>query len=120
MTPHRTQVLAHLTGTPSALSASDIYAALPHINLVTIYRTLEYLVTNRAVKKVHLNGDEAFFEVQHEPHHHAICKVCGKVIHFTTQDSELIKEFKIPGFIIDALEVTIGGQCKTHKDLHKK
>ena len=120
LTPHRSQVLEYLTHTPRALSATLIHAALPHINLVTIYRILDYLVENQAVKKVHLSGDESLFEVQHEPHHHAVCSVCGKIIHFTTNDTSLIKEFSIPGFVIHSLEVTIHGQCKSHKVLHKK
>lgn len=114
LTTHRKEILNHLTRCGEALSASDLHTALPHINLVTIYRALDYLVAESAVKKVHLAGGEAFFEVQHEPHHHAICTDCGKVIHFTTNDTELAKEFSLPGFIVTDLAVTINGRCRTH------
>ncbi|MBY0309987.1 transcriptional repressor [Patescibacteria group bacterium] len=114
LTTHRKEILDYLTHSREALSASALHSALPHINLVTIYRALDYLVAESAVKKVHLAGDEAFFEVQHEPHHHAVCTECGKVIHFTTNDAELAKEFSLPGFIISDLEVSISGRCRSH------
>lgn len=115
LTPHRKEIFDYLTHSASALSASDVQKALPHINLVTVYRALDYLVDEAAIKKIHLSGDEAYYEVQHEPHHHAICNDCGKVIHFTTNDAELVKEFSIPGFSVSDLEVTIRGRCRSHK-----
>lgn len=69
------------------------------------------------VTKLNLGGDEARFEIQHEPHHHAICDDCQKVIHFTVNDEELIKEFALPGFAIKNLEVTLRGVCT---DKHQK
>lgn len=114
LTAHRKEILDHLTHSREALSASTIYKALPQINLVTIYRALEFLTAAGSVKKVHLDGDEAHYEVQHEPHHHAICTKCGKVIHFTTNDTALAAEFQVPGFVVQDLEVTIRGLCRTH------
>lgn len=115
LTEHRQAVLDHLTTAGGLLSASEIHAALPDMNLTTVYRALEYLVSVHAVKKLALGNDEAVFEVQHEPHHHAICDECGKVLHFTTNDPELRKEFKLPGFVIHDLEVILHGRCASHR-----
>lgn len=115
LTARRQEILTYLTHCGDAKTAAEIQAALPHINLVTIYRALELLATGGALKKIRLAGDEASFEVQHEPHHHALCTLCGKVIHFTTNDAALEKEFSLPGFIVDELEVTLKGRCRTHK-----
>jgi Fe2+ or Zn2+ uptake regulation protein len=113
-TKHRQEILKALEGANSALSAADLHLALPHINLVTIYRNLEIFSKERTIKKLHLNGQEAQYELQSEPHHHAICNECDKVIHFTTKDKELIKEFALPGFTIKELDVTLRGICEKH------
>jgi Fur family transcriptional regulator, peroxide stress response regulator len=114
LTKHRREILEILEKSDETMSAADINASLPHINLVTIYRTLEYFVEEKAIKKLHLGEQEAQYEVQHEPHHHAICSVCGKVIHFVVDDSALLKEFSLPDFSITHLEVTLHGSCAEH------
>lgn len=114
LTTHRREILELLQHTPGTRTAGELHATLPHINLVTIYRALEYLVTAGAVKKVHLSADEAHYEVQETPHHHAICTECGKVIHFSTNDAELQQEFSLPGFVVHELDVTLRGRCRNH------
>ena len=121
LTKHRREILEHLRSCEGVFSATDIHLALPHINLVTVYRALDYLTKQSSLKKIYLSGDEAYFEFQHEPHHHALCTDCGKVIHFTTDNKELAREFSVPGFIINDLEVTIRGRCRSHSStLHQK
>ena len=120
ITKHRQEIIDLLEHSEDAMSAADIFAALPHINLATIYRNLESFALAGTVTKLNLGGDEARFEVQHEPHHHAICDDCQKVIHFTVNDEELIKEFALPGFNIKNLEVTLRGVCTDkHQNLQK-
>lgn len=117
-TKHRQTILDFLDHTHGALSAAAIHTALPEINLVTIYRNLESFVKSGQVKKLHLGKNEATYERQHEPHHHAICRNCEKVIHFTLDDNNLKKEFSLPGFEIEDIEITLKGQCKkSHKKL---
>ncbi len=115
LTKHRREILDVLEKSDETMSAADINASLPHINLVTIYRTLEYFVEEKAIKKLHFGEQEAQYEVQDDPHHHAICSVCGKVIHFMVDDSALLQEFSLPDFSITHLEVTLHGTCSEHK-----
>lgn len=112
LTKHRQAILDYLENCPQALSVSQIHAALPEINLVTIYRSLDYFVENKLITKLNLNSDEATYEKQHEPHHHAVCNECNKIIHFTLDDENLKKEFSLPGFNIKDVEITIRGNCK--------
>jgi Fe2+ or Zn2+ uptake regulation protein len=118
-TKHRQEILKFLEEAHEALSASDLHVALPHINLVTIYRNLETFSKDGTIKKLHLTTQEAQYEIQTEPHHHAICNECDEVIHFTTKDKNLIKEFALPGFTIKELDVTLSGTCQKH-ELEKK
>jgi Fe2+ or Zn2+ uptake regulation protein len=112
LTKHRQEILDILDHSEDALSAADIYTALPHVNLVTIYRSLEYFVKAKLVKKLNFGEQEAQYEIQEEPHHHAICSDCNKIIHFTLDDAKLIKEFSLANFTITDLEVTLRGHCK--------
>lgn len=114
MTKHRQEIMDQLEHSEEALSAASIHAALPHINLVTIYRNLEYFTTEKIVKKLNLGEGEAQYEIQHEPHHHAICDECGKVIHFSVSNPDLMSEFSLPDFNITDLEITLHGTCNSH------
>lgn len=119
LTKHRQEILTVLEQKTTALTAQDIYAALPHINLVTIYRTLETFVAAGLVKKLRLGEAEASYEIQEEPHHHAICETCGDIIHFTIDEEALLTHFHFTDFTITDLDITVHGRCHTC-DLHKK
>ncbi len=114
LTKHRQEILQALDESEDTLSAAAIHTTLPHINLVTIYRSLEYFVKAGAIKKLHLGEQEAQYELQHEPHHHAICNECNQITHFTVENKELMKEFSLPGFVIEDLEINLRGTCSKH------
>ena len=111
----REQILHALTSVQGALSASDLHAKLPKIDLTTIYRNLEAFVSKGEVRKFNLKGKEAVYEYQAKPHHHAICVECERVIHFTAPDEKIKKLLGVKDFQVDELEVTVRGIC-----LHKK
>lgn len=111
----RDDILAILKSHHGALSAAAIHVQLPSIDLTTIYRNLELFATEGIVKKLHLKGNEAMFEFQSHPHHHAVCVECDKVIHFKAPDEKIKKLLGLENFHIDELEVTVKGKC-----YHKK
>ena len=92
LTPQRTLVWDVLRGQNGHLTAEQICARVqetfPHINLSTVYRTLELLVELQLVRETCLGSSCRFFEVEEEiPHHHLVCERCGAVIH--VHDEEL-------------------------------
>ena len=111
----RDQILAVLKQEQEALSASDIHRKLPELDLTTIYRNLDLFVAGGEVRKLQLGSKEAQYEYAREPHHHAICTECERVIHFTAPDEKITKLLGIEDFTVDELEVTVRGICK-----HKK
>ena len=111
----REQILDVLKQEHGALSASEIHARLPKLNLTTIYRNLDGFVADGEVKKLQLGGKEAVYEYIHQPHHHAVCTECDKVIHFTAPDDKIKKLLGINDFQVEDLEVTVRGICN-----HKK
>lgn len=108
----RDAILAVLQQRHEPLSAAMVHEALPAVDLVTIYRNLELFAEERLVRKFHFAGAEAYFEYQSEPHHHAICSDCDKVIHFKAPDEKIIKLLGLEGFAVEELEVTVKGKCQ--------
>lgn len=114
LTKNRSLILSYLKDTPGAHSASAIHSALPDLDLVTIYRTLELFSTEGVIKKMHLKNNEACFEYQKTPHHHAVCDTCTKVVHFDADDTDIIKLLKLKDFSISQLDVIVRGHCTKH------
>jgi Fur family ferric uptake transcriptional regulator len=114
LTTKRQAVLDTLKNNHGTMSAAAIHGALPNIDLVTIYRTLELFTKEKMIKQFHLTGGEAQYEHQTEPPHHAVCTTCEKVIHFTAPDKKLKQLLGIADFDVDEIEVTVKGMCHEH------
>lgn len=92
---------------------AHVQKQFPHINMSTVYRTLELLVGLGLVRETYLGPGRRYFEVEEEePHHHLICDSCGKVIHVHDEDLSDLPQVmtKDRGFYIR--EVIIRGQCQ--------
>jgi Fe2+ or Zn2+ uptake regulation protein len=115
LTKKRQAILNVLKEERAALSAAEVHAFVPDIDLATIYRNLEYFTNEKLIKKLQLGSQEARFEYQHEPHHHAVCGQCEQVIHFAAPDQKIIKLLGLENFEVEELEVTVRGNHRTHK-----
>jgi Fe2+ or Zn2+ uptake regulation protein len=111
LTKKRLAILDALKNQPDALSAAEVHALVPELDLATVYRNLEYFTHEKLIKKLQLGSHEARFEYQHEPHHHAICSECERVIHFTAPDEKIKKLLGVTDFKVEELEVTVRGVC---------
>jgi Fe2+ or Zn2+ uptake regulation protein len=114
LTKKRQAVLDTLKEKRTVLSAAEVHALVPDMDLATVYRNLEYFTKEKTIKKLQLGTQEARFEYQHEPHHHAVCGQCEKVIHFTAPDKKIIKLLGLENFDIKELEVTVRGTHSKH------
>ena len=112
MTTKRQNILDCLQKHHGTLSAKDIHNKLPGIDLVTVYRNLDLFVKEHLIREVHLGTDEAQYEYQNEPHHHAVCTDCEKVIHFKAPEKKLKQLLGLTNFDIDEIEVTVRGTCR--------
>ncbi len=112
LTKKRTQILDVLKTHHGTLTAAELHAKLPGIDLVTIYRNLDLFVKEKMIKRIHVTGSEAQFEYQAEPHHHAVCSDCERVIHFKAPDAQIKKLLGLEDFEIEDMEVTVRGTCK--------
>ncbi len=86
-TPQRMLILQAILNSPGHISAEHIYEQVreeyPHINISTIYRTLELLKEHHAISVTDLGQGSVLYELLKEKrHHHMVCLSCGKILEF--------------------------------------
>ena len=118
LTPQRMLVLSAIENSNDHISAEEIYAQVvakySHVNISTIYRTLELLNRLGLVTETDLGGGR----VRYHPagkghHHHLVCQECGKVIDLDETvlyplKKVLLREYK---FSADLRHLGIFGRC---------
>jgi Fur family transcriptional regulator, ferric uptake regulator len=73
------EVLARAAGHLSVTAIHEQIAGdHPEVNISTVHRTVAFLVDN-GVAHVLPRPGEALYGLADEPHHHAVCDVCGAV-----------------------------------------
>jgi Fur family ferric uptake transcriptional regulator len=118
LTPQRLMIVSAIENSDAHISAEEIYAQVvakyPHVNISTVYRTLELL------KQLGLVTETDFGEgrVRYHPagkghHHHLVCTECGAVIDLdesllASLESMLLREYK---FSADLRHLAIFGHC---------
>ena len=118
LTPQRMMVVNAIENSDHHISAEEIYkqvsARYPHINISTIYRTLELLKRLGLVTETNL-GDERvrYHSSEKGHHHHLICQKCGRIIDL---DETLLYPLKEAlkdkyGFNADLRHLAIFGNC---------
>ncbi|MFN3406974.1 MAG: Fur family transcriptional regulator [Caldimicrobium sp.] len=119
LTPQRLAILEYLEQTREHPSAEDIYNALkdrfPSMSFATIYNTLEVLIKKGLVKELPLDSSKKRFDPFTHPHHHFVCKKCGKIM-----DVEKHFDIAIPDDLndveIEEFQVVFTGLCKECKE----
>jgi len=112
-TEKQQQILSVLEKSHEALSAAQIHETLPHLDLATVYRTLDKFSEEGMIKKLILNGKKALYEHTEDSHHHAVCNDCDSIIHFHIDENELSNLVSIPNFDIADIEIVVRGKHKT-------
>ncbi len=85
LTPQRILVLKAIENSASHISAEEIYGQVvevyPHVNISTVYRTLDLLKRLGLVTETDLGGGRVrYHPADKGHHHHLVCQECGKVI----------------------------------------
>ncbi len=124
LTPQRLAILEFLENNTSHPSAEDIYNVLkekfPSLSFATVYNTLEVLVKKGLVKELIIEKGRRRFDTRTIPHHHFICKKCGKII-----DIENRYEIEIPEELscceVEDYQIVFYGYCDVcKKEVEKK
>jgi len=83
-TEQRAAVFRFLRSTDAHPSADDVFLSvrreLPGISLATVYKSLETLVGCGLAVKLTYSDGSARYDGRTDPHHHARCLACGRVM----------------------------------------
>lgn len=118
MTPQRLMIVSAIEDSDAHISAEEIYvqvvAKYPHVNISTVYRTLELLKELGLVTETDLGeGRLRYHPAGKGHHHHLVCTGCGAVIDLdesllASLEGRLLKEYK---FSADLKHLAIRGRC---------
>lgn len=119
VTPQRLLILEALAAHGGHLTAEAVMRwAGPRsagLNLATVYRTLELLVSLGLVAQTDLGGEATAFElVGGAPHHHLVCERCGAMIEtddnlFQSLRADLLRRY---GFDARSRHIALFGVCR--------
>lgn len=123
-TQQRRAVIQAIATSNDQLTPAEIHGRIhrdhPGIGLVTVYRTLELLITLNLVCELHTGTNSPSYTISlSQHHHHLICSGCGKVVDFTGHhlaelEERLVRE---SGFRIDDHILEFIGRCRTCQDI---
>ena len=119
LTPQRMMILSAIENSDDHISAEEIFgqvvAKYPHVNISTVYRTLELLKELNLVTETDLGeGRVRYHPAYKGHHHHLVCRECGAIIDLDESviDSlkdTLLREYK---FDADLRHLAIFGHCE--------
>ena len=85
LTPQRLMIVQAVEAADNHISAEEIYlqvrARYPHMNISTVYRTLELLSELGLVTETDMgDGRVRYHSMGKGHHHHLVCQKCGAII----------------------------------------
>ena len=99
-------------------SAESIYRQLkpvyPDLSLGTVYRNLKELAEDGTIASVTVVNDKERFDGRTDPHTHAICSECGKIIDLdrvTLPPDLLLRTGEVSDFSITYVKLQFVGVC---------
>ena len=119
-TEQRAAVYRYLADTYVHPTADEVYLAvrqdLTGISLATVYKSLETLVGCGLAVKLTYSDGPARYDGRTDPHHHARCLVCGRVVDIDGKiaASEIEDlEVRTEGFTVTGFRIDLSGYCAT-------
>lgn len=121
VTPQRDAILRFILTRQGHLSADEIYRAmhdsLPNLSISTVYNTLKSLTDVGLIREIKFGDAASLFDANTSPHHHMVCKKCGKLIDFSLPThpnlSDIAEQAK---FHIEDYHIEIQGICADCKE----
>ncbi|HZO13777.1 MAG TPA: Fur family transcriptional regulator [Polyangiaceae bacterium] len=122
LTPQRLAIFDYLVRNPGHPTAEDVYqdvvAKHPTLSFATVYNTLELLVEMSEVRIVIVDELRRRYDVNTEPHQHAICRRCRRIM--DVRDNEIGDrlrsalaqvDLRSSDFTVEAASVEFSGIC---------
>jgi Fur family transcriptional regulator, ferric uptake regulator len=119
LTPQRLMILSSIEGSHDHISAEEIYAEVtakyPHVNISTVYRTLELLKRLGMVYEIDLGEGRIRYHAEESGHHHhLVCQDCGRVIDIKEASLSSLRDILLRdySFRAELKHVAIFGLCE--------
>jgi Fur family ferric uptake transcriptional regulator len=119
LTPQRLMILEAVDKADDHISTEEIYTQVcrqyPHINISTVYRTLELLKELGLVTETDFgDGRVRYHSIKKGHHHHLVCYKCGRIIDL---DESVLSPLKKTlsqdyGFDAELRHLAIFGRCR--------
>lgn len=123
VTPQRLIVLEALAAHSGHVSADEILrwaaARYPAINLATVYRTLDLLISIGLVAQTDFGSGVSHFElVGDTPHHHLVCERCHAVFEIDDEalapmQQSILRDY---GFLTNTRHLALFGCCRACRE----
>jgi Fe2+ or Zn2+ uptake regulation protein len=116
-TEQRAAVHRFLQDTDRHPSADEVFTTvrnvIPDISLATVYKSLETLVSCGLASKLTYGDGSARYDGRTDPHPHARCLTCGKVLDLpgSLDPAALANLGELPGFSVEGYRVEVVGVC---------
>ena len=115
ITPQRRAIVEYLASAEHHPTPEQILKAVnrrfPMTSRATVYNTLSLLKESGLIREVFQEG-VLRFDANLGPHHHFLCRRCGKVEDIPWEAVQPIPIGELPGRqTVDAMEITLHGLC---------
>lgn len=117
-TEQRAAVYRYLASTDTHPTADEVFLAVrnevPVISLATVYKSLETLVGCGLATKLSYGDGSARYDGRTDPHHHARCLVCSRIIDIPGSiDPSHVEGVRqaAPDFEITGVRLELTGYC---------
>ena len=117
MTPQRQLILDAISAANGHTTVNELYervhARAPAVNRATVYRTVNFLRDLGFVTGAELHGRVVYEMADPEPHHHLVCRHCGRVTMLADAHlQDLVHHIRGEHDFIPEIEhLTISGLC---------
>ena len=122
ITAQRRCIFRALEGDVTHPSAEKVHEKvrreMPGVSLKTVYQTLNDLAELGVISMLDVGTGSARFDPNVEtPHHHLVCRSCGKIRDLADEFSGLtVSRRAAQGFAVDSAEVVFRGRCDECRD----
>jgi Fur family peroxide stress response transcriptional regulator len=116
LTPQRLAVLEYLQRAPGHPTAEQIGAELnrgrSRAARATVYNSLRALRDAGLVSEVRLDGATARYDTNLAPHHHFICRRCGRIEDVSAESAAPPASVEVgDGYEVESCEIVLRGLC---------
>lgn len=121
LTPQRLAIFECVLGLPGHPSAEEIFQEVqrrhPTLSFATVYNTLQLLKELGQVHEVIVDELRRRYDLNTEPHHHAVCRRCHRIIDIPARatgaswDQLAAADLGAYQFRVDSARIEFSGLC---------